>query len=92
MALAAFSMIVMVGVKDVLSEIIQYGGLVPQNDFLDYTNPVTQTLSLSPSRTYASLYAQFHYEKGETLRTPQATGLGVFILRFTHCRRRRSTR
>ena len=63
-------------VIDVLKEIADNGGLIPHEDPLDYTRGVMYSVSTSPSRTYSSLYAQLHYEKGKRLRNPFQTTAG----------------
>ena len=62
---------------DVLNETIKRGGLIPHKDPLDYTRGIVYTVSSSPSRTYSSLYAQLHFEKGLRLRHPFQTTIGV---------------
>lgn len=64
-------------VKDVLKEIIEKDGLVLHKDPpLDYTRGVMDSVSTSPSRTYSSLYAQLHFERGKRLRNPSQTKAG----------------
>ncbi|MBI4250404.1 hypothetical protein HY622_02340 [Candidatus Uhrbacteria bacterium] len=66
-------------VIDVLKEIIEAGGLTPHEDIYDYTREgAVHSVSTSPSRTYASLYAQCHFEKGKSIRKPFQTKAAWF--------------
>lgn len=70
------------GVIDILASIGIQGGLVPHYDPLDYVTGPMYSVSTSPSRLYASLYAQPHYEKGKKIRHPVMTAAGwMFYLK-----------
>lgn len=69
-------------VIDVLASIGVAGGLIPHYDPLDYVKGPMHSVSTSPSRLYASLYAQPHYEKGGRIRYSWATAAGwMFYLK-----------
>ncbi len=65
-------------VIDVLGEIIGQDGLVPHEDIYDYTRGVSHSTSTSKTRTYATLYAQLHFEWGKRLRNPLQTKVAWF--------------
>ncbi len=60
-------------VRDVLVEIAENNGLRPHKDEWDPKTGPTESISTSPSRMYAILYATLHSAEGHQLRNPVGT-------------------
>lgn len=62
-------------IRDVLQTIIAEDGLIPHTDVLDFTQGEMESVSGSPAWLYALMYAQWHYERGNSFFDYARNGL-----------------